>query len=194
MSINITEDAPGYGNNPSIFGGYIFKTKYGDVPAYCLNETREYIKNIMINIKNGIFVEIGVYGGSTLLDIYDICKNNNNIIYGIDPYDNIKIFNGKKYDDTDKIVRNQEINRYRNIKNNLIDIINKNNLSNINLLCQTSWNVYNNFNNNSIDCIHIDGDHSYEGVKNDLKLYWNKIKSGGYIINDDYHWNGVKKR
>jgi len=193
MSIDINKDNPGYGNNPNIFGGYMFKSKYGDIPAYCLDTTREFIKKIMKETHNGIFVEIGVFGGSTLLDIYDVCKTNNNKIYGIDPFDEIKIFNGINFDNTDIIVRNQEINRYKNIKLNLMNIIEKHKLTNINLLCNTSDNVCNLFENNSIDCIHIDGDHSYNGVKNDLELYWNKIKSGGHIINDDYHWNGVKK-
>ncbi len=56
-----------------------------------------------------------------------------------------------------------------------------------------SWDAANTFNINSIDCIHIDGDHSYSGVKQDMNLYFSKIKNGGMIINDDYHWGGVKK-
>ena len=34
----------------------------------------------------------------------------------------------------------------------------------------------NKFEDNSIDAIYIDGDHSYEGVKNDLELYYPKVK------------------
>ena len=191
--MDIHLDCPGYGDNINIFGGYTFNTKYGNVPAYCLNETRTIIKDILKNIYNGIFVEIGVFGGSTLLDIYDTCQTNNNLIYGIDPYEKIKIFNGIDYDNTNDLVKTQEINRYRNIRINLNNIIKNNNLSLINVLHDESWSVYNNFGDNSIDCIHIDGDHSYNGVNQDLTLYWNKIKSGGIIINDDYHWNGVKK-
>jgi predicted O-methyltransferase YrrM len=190
MDINL--DAPGYGTDLSIFGGYNFKSQYGDVPAYCLDFTREYIKNHLNTIKNGIFVEIGVFGGSTLLDIYDICQKNNILIYGIDPWDKISIFNGISSEETNINVKNQEINRYLNIKTNLYKIIKNNNLK-INLINDNSCNVYDNFNNNSIDCIHIDGDHSYNGVKNDLNFYWSKIKNGGMIINDDYHWLGCKK-
>jgi hypothetical protein len=190
MNINI--DSPGYGNDPSIFGGVRFKNKYGMVPAYCLDYTRSFIKEHLSSIYSGIFVEIGVYGGSTLLDIYDICKTNNIKIYGIDPWDKITIFNGQNYDETNIMIRNQEINRYKRIKQHLMNIINTNNLD-INILNENSWDVYNTFDDNSISCIHIDGDHSYEGVKKDLNLYWGKIKNGGMIINDDYHWGGVKK-
>lgn len=39
---------------------------------------------------------------------------------------------------------------------------------------------------NSIDLIYIDGDHSYEGVKNDLQLSFSKVKNNGYICGHDY--------
>jgi len=190
MDINI--DSPGYGVDPYIFGGIQVATKYGTVPAYCLDYTRNFIKMHLSQVYNGIFIEIGVYGGSTLLDIYEVCKENNNEIYGIDPWDKIIIFNGQSSDETDIVVKNQEISRYKQVKENLMNIVNSNNL-NINIINDNSWDVYNTFEDNSISCIHIDGDHSYEGVKKDLNLYWSKIKNGGMIINDDYHWAGVKK-
>ena len=38
-----------------------------------------------------------------------------------------------------------------------------------------------------IDILFIDGDHSYNGVINDFNLYSKMVKSGGYIIFDDYN-------
>lgn len=46
--------------------------------------------------------------------------------------------------------------------------------------------VSHHFANNSIDCIFIDGDHTYEGVKQDLINYYYKVKPGGLILFDDY--------
>jgi len=43
------------------------------------------------------------------------------------------------------------------------------------------------------DIIYIDAGHEYEAVLLDIKLYWNLLKSGGYMILDDYPWEGVKK-
>jgi predicted O-methyltransferase YrrM len=45
----------------------------------------------------------------------------------------------------------------------------------------------------SLDVVFIDLDHSYEAVKEDIKLWLPKVKRGGYIAGDDYHpnWPGV---
>ncbi len=40
--------------------------------------------------------------------------------------------------------------------------------------------------NSSIDVLFIDGDHSFYGVTTDFKLYSPKVKSGGFLIFDDY--------
>jgi len=40
----------------------------------------------------------------------------------------------------------------------------------------------------SVDLVYIDGDHSYEGVKKDLRVFWPMVKSGGYLTGDDYSW------
>ncbi len=37
------------------------------------------------------------------------------------------------------------------------------------------------------DWIFIDGDHRYKGVKNDLNLYWPKLRPGGLMVGDDYN-------
>ena len=50
------------------------------------------------------------------------------------------------------------------------------------------------FEDNSIDAIYIDGNHSYEAVIEDIKNWSPKVKQGGLIIGDDYlTFEGVKK-
>ena len=43
---------------------------------------------------------------------------------------------------------------------------------------------------NEIDILFIDGDHSYQAVINDFTLYEGLVKSGGYIVFDDYRDEG----
>lgn len=44
------------------------------------------------------------------------------------------------------------------------------------------------FENYQLDFVYVDGNHSYEGVKEDLEVWYPKIKIGGLIFGDD--WEG----
>jgi len=61
-----------------------------------------------------------------------------------------------------------------------------NNYGTFNIIKDTSKNAANNFSNNSIDYIMIDAGHSYEALMEDLNIWYNKVKPGGYISGDDY--------
>lgn len=39
-----------------------------------------------------------------------------------------------------------------------------------------------------IDLVYVDGDHSYEAVKNDIEHWWPMIKTGGWLTGDDWNW------
>lgn len=48
---------------------------------------------------------------------------------------------------------------------------------------------------NHFDLVYIDGEHDYDNVKNDIDLYFRKVKSGGFLSGHDYwldnKWPGV---
>lgn len=43
-----------------------------------------------------------------------------------------------------------------------------------------------NFEDESLDLVFIDADHSYAGVKRDIKDWWPKVKKGGWLCGHDY--------
>lgn len=43
------------------------------------------------------------------------------------------------------------------------------------------------FEDGSLDFVYVDGDHSLEGVRADIELYWPKLRPGGIMAGDDYH-------
>jgi hypothetical protein len=45
----------------------------------------------------------------------------------------------------------------------------------------------------TLDCIFVDGDHSYEAVLHDLRFWWKKVKKGGQMLGDDYWMDGVAR-
>ena len=55
-----------------------------------------------------------------------------------------------------------------------------------------SYNVADKFEDKSMDFIYIDGDHSYDQVKQDLEMYLPKLKDNGIIGGHDYN-NSVSR-
>ena len=56
-----------------------------------------------------------------------------------------------------------------------------------------SLDVVEKIEDNSMDFIFHDSDHSYPFVMEEIRAYWPKLKSGGYAIGDDYNWTPVAK-
>ena len=67
--------------------------------------------------------------------------------------------------------------------------------TNINKWKMTSEEGAKKFEDESVQFVYIDALHTYDGVKKDLKLWYPKIKKGGFISGHDYdskHHPGVK--
>jgi len=45
----------------------------------------------------------------------------------------------------------------------------------------------------SLDFVYIDGNHSYDSVREDILLYYPKLKKGGFLSGHDYDLEGVKQ-
>ena len=68
--IDINANVPGYGDNPIVVKNHLwYDCSFGKVKTQC--ESRysiDPVKDYLKNQKDGIFVEIGVFGGATLLE------------------------------------------------------------------------------------------------------------------------------
>ena len=56
-----------------------------------------------------------------------------------------------------------------------------------------SQNVHQKIDDDSVDILYIDGEHSYDAVSLDLQLFYSKVKKGGLVIGDDYNESGVRQ-
>lgn len=129
------------------------------------------------------YLEIGVHNGSSMSYVL---QSKINKCIGIDPFEDL-ITNDKSmihYQKNDNITLNKtNINITNNNINNseIVLIKNYSNLVNINEI------------DNDIDLLFIDGDHSYNSVKQDYYKFKNNVKINGIIVFDDLHQNGPKK-
>lgn len=145
--------------------------------------------------KFSIGIEIGVNDGDFSERILEIVRPKK--LHLIDPWE----FNDDpKYSDAP--YGNQHVDgqnmmneKYNNVKKKFQSLINKNHVM---IHRGFSEKLHTSFEDNYFDWIYIDGNHFYEFVKNDLNLYFPKIKTGGFITGDDYYpddlsGEGVKK-
>ena len=135
--------------------------------------------------------EIGVAYGYHAENLLSTLKNIS--YFGIDPY-------LAGYDPNDTFVRDvchllnetdpqRAMDRlYDVVKINLLDYGDR-----AKLYRKTSIEAVSSFSESFFDLIFVDGDHTYNAVKADLAAWWAKLKTGGIICGDDYHWPGVKR-
>jgi hypothetical protein len=139
-------------------------------------------KNTLINlIKNSttdiVGVEIGVWEGENLKRLAIECPNIKKI-YGIDPYQ--PYGNWKRFVDIDSL---------EPAKKQAQD--NVSNLDNVELIIKTSLEASDSFEDESLDFVFIDGNHSFESVYNDIVTWYPKVKIGGLFSGDDFSIDGV---
>jgi hypothetical protein len=145
-------------------------------------------------------VYVGTFMRSGDCELYEMCdfiknnyQNNNNIVeigsfQGESTTIFSKSFNNAKIFAVDIWSSNYELDMVTGTNNTMdvednFDIVTKDydNIIKIKMSSQDFSNVV-----NDIDFVYIDGDHSYEGVTNDIIKWKNKIKNGGYIGGHDY--------
>jgi predicted O-methyltransferase YrrM len=138
---------------------------------------------------NGIMVEVGSWMGRSTACMGELIKNSNKNVefYAVDT------FEGDTFEEQKRIVaelKEQNSSLFELFKNNL----KKCGVNEFVIPIQsTSLEAANNFEDNSLDFVHIDASHLYEDVIEDIRAWYPKVKPGGLITGDDYSWPGVQK-
>jgi predicted O-methyltransferase YrrM len=124
-------------------------------------------------------IEIGSYSGEST----EIFAQRFKSVVAIDPFLN-------DYDANDMTCQYMDLNRVHEI---FLQRISK--YGNVNHIRKISDDAHIELLDNSFDFVYIDGLHTYEQVKSDIKNYSPKIIVGGFIGGHDYHpnWSGVMK-
>lgn len=162
------------------------------IKGWCSNQKHNdlfhYIEKM--KCKNGL--EIGVFGGSSLIREGLAIKENGGQLIGIDPY---TVEDSNKYDEegTENFEWWGKVD-YDFIKNDCLDKIEKYDLQdNVKLIITNSNNYKDKVKNNSLDFLHIDGNHTEKQSLEDCQNYLPKLKQGGLLVMDDIDYKTVKK-
>jgi len=132
-------------------------------------------------------VEIGVYLGDTTIRLCEAARFSGGKVFGYDRFEPI----GEELDWKNPIfgavgVENKLINK--GYDKSLFKI------TKIDSSSDEFFNVLKSDTNGKIDFAFIDGDHGYNGIKNDfLKVYPLLIEDGSIMFHDTYNHNGCRK-
>lgn len=139
------------------------------------NNRYELWSNFITDNKLKHIAEIGVYKGNFAASVLKECSCIKNY-YMIDPWKNLNDWN--KPANHDNIIFDsfykETLNKTGFAKEKTI------------ILRGKTTEVINQIEDESIDLVYIDGDHTLKGITIDLINIWNKIKPGGFIAGDDF--------
>jgi hypothetical protein len=134
--------------------------------------------------RHAICAEIGAWKGDFSERILSITKPRK--LYLIDPYKYVPAYANAWYgnhamsqETMDEIYDSVVLRFADELKTGKMEIIRN-----------SSKPALQDFADGSFDWIYIDGNHTYEFVREDLLNSWMKVKPGGFITGDDYHLEG----
>ena len=129
--------------------------------------------------KELIGVEVGIWKGENSRNIME--NLNIKICYFIDPFNAYTTYNGRFFDKKYMLVNLI----FAMIRLEPFD-------KHIHIIIKTSKEGSLDVDNN-LDFVYIDGNHSYKNIKEDIKIWFEKVVSGGVFGGDDYHIKYVKR-
>ncbi|HEY2810261.1 MAG TPA: class I SAM-dependent methyltransferase [Rhabdochlamydiaceae bacterium] len=161
--------------------------------GWCSEEKAHAMLDLVLNVKPKVCVEIGVFGGASLLPMaFGLKYLDHGVIIGIDPWDYTECI---KY--LDPIEDKEHVEWWSKIKlkdvyNSLLDKLLIYDLEDYCIILkQTSEQA--SVEIDHIDILHIDGHRSEKQSVDDVTLYLPKVTFNGYIwLNDALKYNKQK--
>ena len=153
--------------------------KFNEIPGWFAYE--DLYNSVVENANGGeTFVEVGAWFGKSTNHLASKIKESKKNI-------NFTTIDTWKGTDDESLHQNIVNSFNGDIFYEFIDnTVLSENFGSFDMIKDTSKNASNNFANNSIDFIMIDAGHSYDALKDDINIWYNKVKPGGIISGDDY--------
>jgi len=133
---------------------------------------KNFAYDLVLNLQPKIIVELGTWRGTSFFSFCQAIKDSksNTKIYAVDTWKG-DLHMGKFDDTIYKSVENMTRHFYDSV--------------NYYLLKMPFDHAVKKIEDNSIDILHIDGLHTYEGVRHDFEIWLNKVSDNGIILFHD---------
>lgn len=166
----------------------VLPDNYESIHGWCTRE-KAYKMSEYINDNTSLCVELGVWGGRSLLPIALAAPRNATII-GVDAWCSQASLEGTNTKINDDWWANLDYDHMFDYAKNLMI---ENGVPNVQLWRNKSLSVVTKFNDESIDFLHQDSNHSEEVSCGEVEAYYNKVKRRGIWVFDDTNWESTKK-
>lgn len=164
----------------------ILEKDYKTIEGWCTREKAlEMVKHINDDTK--LCVELGVFGGKSLLPISLI---NKGITIGVDAWSKKASLDGVNEEPNNEWWGKIDYDKFFSYSVNLMNTYGCHNTS---FLRMESSQAIDFFKDHSIDFLHQDSNHSEKISCMEVELYKNKVKLGGIWVFDDTNWETTKK-
>jgi len=144
-------------------------------PEHSIKEVHDLYQWAKEKIDMKLTVEIGTFAGENAVIMSEYFKK----VYTIDPwqngYDQNDLASSIDFNEVEKTFKNRTINI-----NNIIHIK------------KTGEEALNDFENESLDFVYIDGNHQEAAVIKDINSWRLKVKKNGIIAGHDLSWSSVQ--
>ena len=159
--------------------------EYEKIEGWCTKE--KALKMASLINPNDFCIELGVWGGRSLLPMCFMTKNR---VIGIDAWSKDSALEGENSEANDEWW--SKIN-YEKMFSYTKELLTKYKCNNSRLIRAKSNEVYNNFKDESIDFLHQDSNHSEIISCQEVELYHKKVKKNGIWVFDDTDWDTTQK-
>lgn len=165
-----------------------FKLVFEGMEGWCTPEKAQDLYNIVNSSQASITIELGVFGGRSALAMGAAHKDRQEgVCYAIDPWTHEAALEGVSGAKNDEWWASLDLERvYTKCVNQLLSF---EMMPWVNILRMKSETAARLFDNESIDVLHQDSNHSEEVSSAEVMLWAPKVKVGGFWIMDDVGWN-----
>lgn len=156
------------------------------LPGWCPLEKAEYLAGLVRGSRAKCIVEIGVFGGRSLVPMALAAREHGGIVWGIDPWTASAAVEGTNDAANDEWWSALD---YEAIYRGFLAALERFRVAgNTRVLRMTDEEALPRFTAGQIDLLHVDGNHSPEVSMRYIRQWGPKLAPGGYLVMDDIDW------